>query len=75
MKKFAQTAILIAGLTGLSACSTNDVWTPYGSRTAGDNDVAEVTYSAPAAVNTGALSSCQERARRLESMNKTCYRK
>lgn len=74
MKKFVQTAVLVAGLAGLSACAGDDVWTPYGSRTAGDKEVAEVTYTAPA-VDTSALAQCQERARRLEGMNKSCYRK
>jgi|GEM_PF-1344439 len=76
MKKFAQTAVLFAGLVGLSACAGNDVWKPYGTRTAGDN--GEVAYVAPTAANTGdvkTLQMCLERENRLLSMNKSCYRK
>jgi hypothetical protein len=79
MKKFVQTAVLVAGLAGLSACATDDVWTPYGSRTAGEAEMSmydmEGTTSAPAMVNDGSLAMCQERARRLEDMNRSCYRK
>lgn len=76
MKKFAQTAVLVAGLVGLSACSSNDVWKPYGSRTAGD--MGETAYVAPVAVNNGdvkTLQMCMERENRLLAMNKSCYRK
>ena len=77
MKKFVQTAVLIAGLAGLSACASSDVWTPYGSRTAGEGE--EVAYK-PAAVkaNSGdmeTLKMCLERENRLMAMNKACYRK
>lgn len=76
MKKFAQTAVLVAGLVGLSACAGNDVWQPYGSRTAGDN--GEVAYT-PAQSNSGGdvktLQMCLERENRLLAMNKSCYRK
>jgi curli biogenesis system outer membrane secretion channel CsgG len=61
MKKFVQTAVLIAGLAGLSACASGDAAT-YDGRTAGD------TYSS-------ALAACEERVKRLEEMNKSCYRK
>jgi len=57
MKKFAQTAVLFAGLVGLSACAGNDVWKPYGTRTAGDN--GEVAYVAPTAANTGDVKTLQ----------------
>ena len=73
MKKFAQTAILIAGLAGLSACAGNakdQNSVPYGNRTAGQGTVATIEGGA-----SGALESCQERARRLEDMNRSCYRK
>ena len=82
MKKFAQTAVLVAGLVGLSACAGNDVWKPYGSRTAGSN--SEVTYSGSSvsvpsvSVNAGdmeTLKMCMERENRLLAMNKSCYRK
>lgn len=78
MKKFAQTAVLVAGLIGLSACAgnSNDVWQPYGTRTAGDN--SEVAYVAPAVSNSGdvqTLKMCMERENRLLAMNKSCYRK
>lgn len=76
MKKFAQTAVLIAGLAGLSACAGQDVWTPYGSRTAGEGQ--EVAYRAPSSVNKGDMDSlkvCLERENRLLAMNKSCYRK
>ena len=79
MKKFAQTAILVAGLVGLSACAgNNDVWVPQGVRTAGDATVADIQPAPRAAVSSatsGALASCQERARRLEGLNRSCYRK
>jgi len=78
MKKFAQTAILVAGLAGLSACATDDVWTPYGTRTAGEG--MEMTMDAPKAAPTSnadmsALKMCRERENRLLAMNKNCYRK
>ena len=76
MKKFAQTAILIAGLAGLSACASNANTTqnsvPYGNRTAGHGTMATIDE---APIMSGALASCQERARRLEDMNRSCYRK
>ncbi len=78
MKKFAQIAVLVAGLVGLSACANNDVWTPYGSRTAGDNDVAPVSAPVRNTVSRAdmdALKMCQERENRLLAMNKSCYRK
>lgn len=77
MKKFAQTAVLVAGLAGLSACAGQDVWTPYGSRTAGDNDVAvvEAPVTTPNYADMDALKVCQERENRLLAMNKSCYRK
>jgi hypothetical protein len=80
MKKFAQTAILIAGLAGLSACANNDVWTPYGSRTAGHNSEVEMMTKAPAVDmssrgDMSALRMCRERENRLLNMNKNCYRK
>jgi len=72
MKKFAQSAILVAGLIGLSACAGQDVWTPYGSRTAGEGkEFAGKVYDS----SNDALMACQERVRRLESMNRSCYRK
>ena len=80
MKKFAQTAVLFAGLVGLSACANDvDVWKPYGSRTAGHMD--QTTVSAPAAVasysrgDMDTLKMCMERENRLLAMNKSCYRK
>lgn len=76
MKKFAQTAVIVAGLVGLSACANNDTWTPYGSRTAGDN--GEMAYVAPTVSNNGdvkTLQMCLERENRLLAMNKSCYRK
>lgn len=79
MKKFAQTAVLIAGLAGLSACASNDVWTPYGTRTAGDG-VKASAMSAPATMSAtkgqmDELRMCRERENRLLAMNKSCYRK
>lgn len=62
MKTFVQTLVLVAGLAGLSACASNADSTNYQGRTAGD------TYSS-------ALAACEERVRRLEEMNKSCYRK
>lgn len=62
MKKFAQTAILIAGLAGLSACASSNYDSDYEMRTAG-GDV------------TSQIAACQERVKRLEAMNKQCYRK
>ena len=74
MKKFAQTAILIAGLVGLSACTHNDVWTPYGDRTAGEgSEVSVASNEDAAAMET--LQMCLERENRLLEMNKSCYRK
>ena len=78
MKKFAQTAVLVAGLAGLSACASDDVWTPYGSRTAGEG--MEATYTAPArdtmvSGDEEALQMCLERENRLKAMNNSCYRK
>lgn len=71
MKKFAQTALVLAGLVGLSACASDaDVWKPYGTRTAGD--LGEVRYSSN---NSDALKVCLERENRLLAMNKACYRK
>lgn len=63
MKKFAQVAVLIAGLAGLSACATSDASTD-SARTAG----ADSQYM-------NDLNMCKERVRRLEEMNKACYRK
>lgn len=78
MKKFAQTAVLIAGLAGLSACAGNGTMNqntvPYGNRTAGQGTMVNVDEDAPI-LSSGALASCQERARRLEDMNRSCYRK
>lgn len=65
MKKFAQTAILIAGLAGLSACATSDAGERNMDRTAGGVERQSVE----------ALNICNERVRRLEEMNKSCYRK
>jgi len=82
MKKFAQTAVLVAGLVGLSACASDDVWTPYGTRTAGEG--TEINYEAPRTVrpapvadefDTTDLRMCRERENRLLSMNRECYRK
>lgn len=77
MKKLAQTAILIAGIATLSACASDqDVWTPYGSRTAGQAELNEYDMEGKAtAVDTGALKVCREREARLEAMNRSCYRK
>jgi hypothetical protein len=78
MKKFAQTAILIAGLAGLSACAadSSDVWTPYGKRTAGHAELNDLDMEGRAtAVDTSALKVCRERETRLEAMNRSCYRK
>lgn len=61
MKKFAQTAILIAGLAGLSACATGDTY-EFGDRTAGGTIAQQI-------------AACNERVARLEEMNKACYRK
>lgn len=72
MKKFAQTAILIAGLVSLSACASSNGVGDYGNRTAGDKTV----YAGKVYDTSGdALSACHERVRRLENMNKACYRK
>jgi len=62
MKKFVQTAVLIAGLAGLSACAATADTTGYEGRTAGSSV-------------SSALAACNERVRRLEEMNKACYRK
>jgi N-methylhydantoinase B/oxoprolinase/acetone carboxylase alpha subunit len=62
MKKFAQMTILIAGLAGLSACASNNTYGDYEGRTAGSDVNAQI-------------AACQERVRRLEEMNKACYRK
>ena len=63
MKKFAQTAILIAGLAGLSACAATDDYSGnYEMRTAGGDITTQI-------------AACQERVKRLEAMNKQCYRK
>jgi len=62
MKKFAQTAIVIAGLAGLSACASDRTDT-YNARTANSGTTAN------------ALNMCQERENRLLAMNKSCYRK
>ena len=71
MKKFAQTAVLLAGLIGLSACATDGTGT-YGDRTAGKKTVfSGTTYDS----SMDALAACNERVRRLEDMNKSCYRK
>ncbi len=61
MKKFAQMSILVAGLAGLSACAATHDSTGYDGRTAGET--------------SSSLAACQERVRRLEQMNKACYRK
>jgi len=67
MKKFAQTAILIAGLAGLSACaSSGSEPEDFEGRTAGSVDTAAYYQ---------ALEDCRERVARLEEMNKQCYRK
>ncbi len=76
MKKFAQTAVLVAGLVGLSACASSDTWTPYGSRTAGsisEGTVSDTVFTR--AGNSDALNVCLERENRLMAMNKSCYRK
>lgn len=62
MKKFVQTAVLIAGLAGLSACAATNDYQGSTTRTAG-SDVSSQ------------LAACHERVARLESMNKACYRK
>jgi hypothetical protein len=62
MKKFAQTAILIAGLAGLSACAATADTSAYEGRTAGGSIAAQI-------------DACNERVARLEAMNKACYRK
>ena len=61
MKKFAQMTILIAGLAGLSACAATSESGDFEGRTAGEA--------------SSQLAACQERVRRLEEMNKACYRK
>jgi len=72
MKKFAQTAVLVAGLIGLSACASDDGIGSYGGRTAGDKTVfSGKVYD----TSSDALSACNERVRRLEEMNRSCYRK
>ena len=63
MKTFVQTLILVAGVAGLSACATSDASTTYTPRTAGSADISS------------ALAACEERVRRLEELNKSCYRK
>lgn len=81
MKKLAYTAVLIAGLAGLTACAgtadQNSV--PYGNRTAGHAVMANVNKSEDTTVVdadlTAELAACEERARRLEDMNRSCYRK
>ena len=62
MKKFTQMTILIAGLAGLSACAATGDKMGYSERTAGGDVSAQI-------------AACQERVRRLEQMNKACYRK
>ena len=72
MKKFAQTAVLVAGLVGLSACASDNGVGSYGDRTAGDKTV----FSGKVYDTSGdALAACNERVRRLEEMNRSCYRK
>lgn len=61
MKTFVQTLVLVSALAGLSACASGQAGT-YEGRTA-TGSVAEQ------------LAACQERVRRLEDMNKACYRK
>jgi hypothetical protein len=61
MKTFVQTLVLVAGIAGLSACASSDADT-YEGRTAGSSMSSE-------------LAACNERVRRLEEMNKACYRK
>lgn len=77
MKKFTQTAVLIAGLAGLAACSSVNS-TDYQGRTAGHTGgygmSSDAKMSSDSSVDE-ALAMCQERARRLEDMNKSCYRK
>lgn len=73
IKTFAQTAILVAGLAGLSACASTGAQNsqPVGDRTAGSKVFAGQVYD-----NAGdALAACQERVRRLEDLNRACYRK
>jgi len=65
MTKFVQTAVLIAGLAGLSACATSDAGERNMDRTAGGVERN----------NIEAINICNERVRRLEEMNKSCYRK
>lgn len=60
MKLFVQTLVLVAGLAGLSACASGTA-ADYEGRTAGSGQ--------------SALAACEERVRRLEEMNKSCYRK
>jgi hypothetical protein len=78
MKKFAQTAVLIAGLAGLSACASHGDDT-YGDRTAGNKTMYSgqmdntMTRATNAQMET--LNMCLERESRLEEMNKACYRK
>ncbi len=75
MKKFAQTAILIAGLAGLSACAASQADT-YGDRTAGDGgERAYVATSNGEAGDVQTLQMCLERENRLLEMNRSCYRK
>ena len=84
MKKFAQSAILVAGLIGLSACGSMNPSEPYGERTAGSvykagekdmdrtaGQVDEVVVD----VDVDALNICLEREKRLTAMNHSCYRK
>jgi len=72
IKTFAQTAILVAGLAGLSACaSSSQNSQPVGSRTAGSKIFAGQVYDSA----SDALAACQERVRRLEDLNRACYRK
>jgi hypothetical protein len=81
MKKFAQTAILVAGLAGLSACASHGD-TTYGDRTAGEKTFLEgqtrtetVSRSTANDGDMRTLQMCLEREQRLMDMNKACYRK
>jgi hypothetical protein len=77
MKKFAQTAVIIAGVIGLSACAGTAPTEPYGDRTAGDPNMRSMSQPAMRSDNGDmeALNMCLERESRLKSMNKSCYRK
>ncbi len=77
MKKFAQAAVLMAGVIGLSACAATEPTEPYGDRTAGDPYMRSMSQPVMTTDNGDmeALNMCLERESRLKAMNKSCYRK